>query len=64
MKNLLYLILLSAIVSCNSRNANQIQSPNGKIQVRYGVNDVSEMYYSVISEDSVIIEKSSIGISD
>ncbi len=56
------LILFSVVLfSCNQVENIKVLSPDGKIQVSFGINDSSAIFYTVGFEDSVIIENSIMG---
>ena len=47
--------------ACNQNEIIKVQSPDGKVQINFGLNDSSVIYYSVDFEDSIIIRNSKIG---
>jgi alpha-glucosidase len=59
MKNLILLLIATALFSCSK--SIQIKSPDGKITVTVGTGDSSAVLYSVAIDDSIIIQKSRIG---
>ncbi len=61
MRKIIYFTLSILLFSCSNKKSIQLQSPDNKIQVEFGINDFSEIYYSVTAEDTVIIQPSFIG---
>src|SRR5690606_18890395 len=65
MKNktfIISVILFSVVLfSCNQNEKIDVQSPDGKIQISFGINDSSTIFYNVEFEDSVIIKDSKMG---
>lgn len=61
MKNIISIMLLLLIFSCSQHKNILVQSPDGKIQIHFGINDSSAIFYSVEFEDSVIIQPSLLG---
>ena len=62
MINQIKLILIAFLFfACNQNEIIKVQSPDGKIQINFGINDSSAIYYSVDVEDSVIIRNSKMG---
>ena len=61
MKKLISIVLLLLIFSCSQNENIKVQSPDGKIQVHFGIDDSSAIFYSVEFEDSVIIQSSFLG---
>lgn len=61
MKNLILLSISLLLFSCTQNNKATIQSPDGKIELSFGINEISEIYYSVDFEDSTIIQNSNMG---
>ena len=55
------ILLAVVLISCNQTETIKVQSPNGKIQVSFGIDDSTVIYYSVEVEDSVIIQNSKMG---
>lgn len=55
-------ILFSVVLfSCSKADKVDVKSPDGRIQVSFGINDSSVIYYAVEFEDSVIIKNSNMG---
>lgn len=61
MKKLSLILIVAFFFACSKNNNISIESPNGKIKVRFGVNENSEIFYSVNFEDSTIIQPSLMG---
>jgi alpha-glucosidase len=56
------MILLSVVLfSCGETEKIIVQSPDGKIQVSFGIDDSSAIYYTVGVEDTVVIRNSKMG---
>ncbi len=54
--------MLSVVLfSCSKAEKIKVQSPDGKIQVSFGISDSSAIYYTVEFEDSVVIKNSKMG---
>lgn len=61
MKNL-FLIIMSSFFFTISKGENiQVQSPDGKIQVTFGINELQTIFYSVSVENSTLIQNSRMG---
>lgn len=62
-KTFIISLILAVVLffSCNQTKTIKVQSPDGKIQVSFGINDSSSIYYAVEFEDSVIIQNSKMG---
>ena len=61
MKNLSLFLLSFLFLACTQNKNIHIQSPDGKIQVSFGINDSSAIFYSVDFEDSILIQNSQLG---
>ena len=61
MNQICLIILVFVLFACNQKEQMKIQSPNGKIEISFGINDSSSIYYNVKSEDSVLIKNSLLG---
>jgi len=61
MKNLGLLLISILLFSCSQNNKLLVKSPDGKIEMNFGINENSEIYYSVDFEDSTIIQNSIMG---
>jgi alpha-glucosidase len=56
------MILLSVVLfSCGETEKIIVQSPDGKIQVSFGIDDSSAIYYTVGVEDTTVIRNSKMG---
>lgn len=61
MINQIGLVLVAFLFfTCNQNEIIKVQSPDGKVQINFGIND-SAIYYSVDVEDSIIIQNSKMG---
>ena len=61
--NQIGLILIAFLFIGYTQNENiRVQSSDGKIQISIGINDSSAIYYTVNFEDSVVIQKSKMGL--
>lgn len=61
MKNLSLILLSILFFSCFQKENVSVHSPDGKIQVHFGINDSLAIFYSVDFEDSVLIQNSQLG---
>lgn len=61
MKNLIILILIYLMFACGRPGQVAFNSPDKRIEVRFGTNDSLSLYYSVTMDDSVIIGSSPLG---
>jgi len=63
-KNVTYASLLLILASCGtgSQNTGQVESPNGKLSVDFGVNEKEQAYYLVRNENKVVIDTSLLGL--
>ena len=61
MKNLSLILILLAIISCKQNADIKVLSPNNKIQLGFGINELSEIYYSIIKDGDTIIYPSYLG---
>ena len=61
MKNLYLLLISFFLFSCAGNDNISIHSPDEKLQLNFGINELSEIFYSVEFEDSVIIQPSLMG---
>lgn len=60
--NQISLILIAFLFfACTQNKKIIVQSPDGKIQINFGINDSSAIYYAVEYEESVIIQNSKLG---
>ena len=60
--NQIGLILIAFLFfACNQNEIIKVQSPDGKVQINFGINDSSAIYYSIDNEDSIIIQNSKMG---
>ncbi len=61
MKSLLLMLLVTSLF-LNSKGENiHVQSPDGKIQVTFGIDELQTMFYSVSIENSTVIQNSRMG---
>lgn len=60
MKNLILVLFSIFLFSCNPKNEVLIKSPDGKIDVHFGINEIYQIYYSVQIQDSMLIAPSEI----
>ena len=61
MKYLFVVLIAVLLFSCNKNELVFLKSPDKKIQLNFGINELSEIFYSVEFEDSVIIRPSLLG---
>ena len=62
MINQIGLVLVAFLFfTCNRNEIIKVQSPDGKVQINFGINDSSAINYSVEVEDSIIIRNSKMG---
>ena len=61
MKNLSLIIAAFLFFACSNKNNTLIQSPDGKLEVSFGVNDSATIFYSVEYHDSVVVSPSPMG---
>ncbi len=61
MKNLLLVLLLLALFSCQQHSVS-VQSPDGKIVVNYWIDENKDNYYSVNYENEIVIQPSFLGL--
>ncbi len=61
MKNLLLLIVPILFFSCSNSNSVSVESPNGKLQLNFWLDESSDNYYSVSYEGEELIVPSLIG---
>lgn len=61
MKILFFFLAAIFLFSCDNNDKIQVQSPDGKTKVVFGINDSSAMYYTLTYLDSTIILPSKLG---
>ncbi len=61
MKNLILILSLILFFSCTHKNNISVKSPDGKIEIQFGINESAEIFYTVEFEDSSIILPSKLG---
>ncbi|MGM0620116.1 MAG: glycoside hydrolase family 97 N-terminal domain-containing protein [Bacteroidota bacterium] len=61
MKNLTFLILALFLFSCAQNQSATLQSPDGKIQLHFEVNDSSQLFYSINYNKNNVIRESQLG---
>ncbi|MCP3928351.1 MAG: glycoside hydrolase family 97 protein [Bacteroidetes bacterium] len=61
MRNLSIFIISILLFSCTQNRNIEVQSPDGKIQIDFGIDETSAIFYSVELEDSTIIQNSKLG---
>ncbi|MFP9099179.1 glycoside hydrolase family 97 catalytic domain-containing protein [Flavobacterium sp. RHBU_24] len=63
-KNITYASLLLIVASCSTGNKNtgQVESPDGKLSVDFGVNEKEQAYYLVKNDNKVVIDTSLLGL--
>ena len=61
MRNFIFIAILVILSSCANRTTIQIQTPDNKATIYFGINESKEMYYSILYEDSVILRQSLMG---
>lgn len=61
MKNLNLIFISILFFSCSQKNNVSLKSPDGKVEIHFGINKSEAIYYSVQYEDSIIIEPSNLG---
>jgi len=61
MKNLFYLLITLLLFSCAQNQSATVLSPDGKIQLHFGVNDSARLFYSVDYNKNNVIRESQLG---
>ncbi len=61
MRKLSLFIFSILLFSCTQNRNIEVQSPDGKIQIDFGIDETSAIFYSVELEDSTIIQNSKLG---
>lgn len=61
MKNLSLILIILATISCKQNTDIKVHSPNNKIQLSFGINELAEIYYSIKKDGDTIIHPSYLG---
>ena len=62
-KTFIFSVILFSVVlfSCNQKEKIEVQSPDGKINVSFGISDTLGINYALNFEDFVILKNSKLG---